>query len=158
RGQRVGLLAGGAPGTQLLRVERAALARLADVAELAPLVAAVVERWLDRLSSSLVHELRPREFELLEAGRAHQLSDGAAAGRTAGVLWIRQEEGRSHYLGRTELAAVSHADVVPLSAHTWLQATGRVRLSALDTGAVLAGSAAWAYLDRFHALALACLA
>src|SRR5262249_3031606 len=56
------------------------------------------------------------------------------------------------------LPAVSHADVVPLSAHTWLQATGRARLAVLDTGAVLVGSAAWAYLDRFHALALACLA
>jgi NHLM bacteriocin system ABC transporter ATP-binding protein len=157
-GQRVGLLASGAPGTQLLRVERAALARLADAPELSPLVAALVEGWLDRLSSSLVHELPPRELELLEAGRAHELSDGAAVRPTAGVLWVRQEAGRSHYLGRAELPAVSYADVVPLSAHTWLQATGRVRLSALDTGAVLAGSAAWAYLDRFHGLALACLA
>src|SRR5207248_1987176 len=37
--QRVGLLASGAPGTQLLRVERASLARLAAAPEFAPLVA-----------------------------------------------------------------------------------------------------------------------
>src|SRR4051794_34572257 len=37
--QQVGLLVSGAPGTQLLRVERAILARLAAIPEFAPLVA-----------------------------------------------------------------------------------------------------------------------
>jgi NHLM bacteriocin system ABC transporter ATP-binding protein len=152
---RVGLLASGVPGTQLVRVERASLARLAAAPEFAPLVATLIERWVDRLSSSLVRDLPPRDIALLEAGQTGDLSDGAAARPRTGLLWIRQDEGRSRYLGQTELPSVASGDVVPLSARAWLQADGQVRVSALDTGALLAGPGAWVHVDHFHALVLA---
>jgi ATP-binding cassette subfamily C protein len=79
QGQAMGLLAVGAPGTQLLRVERANLARLADTPECASTVARLAARWVDLLATSIGHDPWPPDLAPLRDGRLPDPSAGAAS-------------------------------------------------------------------------------
>ena len=78
--------------------------------------------------------------------------------RSPGVLWVRHDEGSSHYLGRPELPSVNGGGPIPLSAHSWLEADQAARILGFETTTLIAHGDWWAALQQFHALALATLA
>ena len=147
------LLAGGAPGTQLLRVKRANLERLAANPEFGGLVAALVERWIDGVSTGLVRGLPPREFAFVEAGVELAVPRDGVARSKGGILWIAHLEGSSRLLGRPDAPLVNGTGRLPLAPQAWLQAHDEVRLDAVDTAGAFVRPEAWADLDRFNDLA-----
>jgi NHLM bacteriocin system ABC transporter ATP-binding protein len=153
----IGLLAAAAPGTRLLRVRRSGLAALGETAEFAPFVAELVEGWVDRLSASMVRELPPRDFELLESGTERALAELDVARARGRTLWVKHLAGSSQYLGRSDLPAIGVNGALPLSPQAWLQAAGPLRLTAVDTHTALGEQSIWEYLDHFGQLALTCL-
>jgi NHLM bacteriocin system ABC transporter ATP-binding protein len=158
RGRSVGILVSGAPGTQLLRVKRSGLARLAETGGFAPLVAGLIEGWVDALSAGLARDLPPRDLHWLEAGREVGLPDRQVVRTRKAVVWVTHRQGRSLFMGRPELPPVNGGGAMPLSPRTWLEVAGPARLYAVQTDAALRSKAAWSDLDRFHDLALASLA
>src|SRR5262249_31110137 len=137
RGRSVGILVSGTPGTQLLRVKRSGFARLAQAGEFAPLVAGLIERWVDELSAGLARDLPPRELHWLEAGRGVGLRDRQVVRPRRAVVWVPHRQGRSHFRGRRELPPVNGGGAVPLSPRTWLEVDGPARLYAVQTEAAL---------------------
>src|SRR5262249_12788675 len=158
RSRSVGILLSGAPGTQLLRVRRSGLIRLAEGGPFVSLVAGLVEGWGDKLSSALARGLSPAELHWLEAGQEAVLGDGKVAGTRKSVVWVTHQEGRSRFMGRPELPPIDASGAVPLSPHTWLEMVGRARLSAVRTEAAIGSAAIWSDLDRFPGLAPSSLA
>ena len=156
RERRVGLLATGAPGTQLLRVRRSSLERLGDTSEFTGLVAQLIDGWVDDLSSGVEQGLPPRDYEPVEPGRELTLPRGGTARTRRGVVWIRQYEGSSRFMGRAAVSADGDLPF-PLSPHAWLESTDPWRLDAVDTRRTLDGRAAWTALGRFQELLLGCI-
>jgi NHLM bacteriocin system ABC transporter ATP-binding protein len=156
-GRQVGLLATGAPGTQLLRVRRSGLERLGAAREFAGMVAELIENWVDGLSSGVDQDLPPRDYEPVEAGRELTLPSGGTVRTRRGVVWISQREGSSRFLGRVDVEAADGDAPFPLSPRAWLESTGPWLLDAVDTRRALEGRAAWAALGRFQELVLGCI-
>jgi NHLM bacteriocin system ABC transporter ATP-binding protein len=157
-GAPVGLVASAAPGTQLLRVRRAALEQLAAGGQFAHWIPALIDTWVTCVSDGLMPGLPPREFTVLEPDTAQNLRADGVARSLAGVLWVRHEQGSSHYLGRPELPSANGAAPVPLSAHSWLEADQSARILGVETATLIAHGDWWPALQQFHALTLAALA
>ena len=153
----MGLIAGAAPGTQLLRVRRAGLEQLAAAGQFARWVPSPVDNWVTCVSDSLLPGLPPRKFTVLEPDTAQDLPADSVARSLAGVLWVRHDQGSSHYLGRPELPSVNGAGrfaLRPIAGWKPTRPHGpRRRDDDPDRPRRLVAA-----LQQFHALALATLA
>jgi NHLM bacteriocin system ABC transporter ATP-binding protein len=154
----VGLLANGAPGSQLLRVRRSTLEEMSNEPDFIDPLAFVVDSWIGGLSGGITHQLVPREFKVLESRQEAVLDAGEIAHTRKGVLWLRHLEGSSSYTGRQDIPPLSGGDVAPISSDTWIDAAEPTRLAVVDTQSALEQHTLWPDLARFHRLVLDCIA
>lgn len=146
-----GLLAVGGPGSRLQALARERLADPGLAAELVPLI----EAWVSGLTEPLRRQRPPKQVKTLEPGAVLALPAGTAALPREGVLWVRAQAGEALLLGQPGLAVGDGR--LPLPDHLWLQAQGKVELSAVGGGDWLAQDPQWTALDHFHRLAFKAL-
>jgi NHLM bacteriocin system ABC transporter ATP-binding protein len=156
RGDRsFGLLATGAPGTQLLRLRASRLRELSRESNYAHDVLNLVEGWVVNLTGGLARGVPPTDYVPLVAGQCVALSAGNLTRPKDGVLWARTREGASHYDGRGGLRVTPEHGYFPVTKPGWLQAAGPVDIdSVLDSEQYLAQPAAGFGLDPFHQVVL----
>jgi NHLM bacteriocin system ABC transporter ATP-binding protein len=150
--RRTALMAVGGPETQLVRVDRSRLDR-----EPSGEVAALMDGWILKLSSALAQGLPPKGSEQLEPVEAVVLEAGQAAHARKTVLWVRHLEGSSQWMGLPGLP-VTGDGYFPITNRAWLQTVSRSKLGVVDTETFIRQDSAWSGLDRFHQLALDCIA
>jgi len=150
--RRAALLAVGGPETQLVRVDRSRLDR-----EPPGEVAALMDGWILKLSSALAQGLPPRGSEQLEPVEAVALEEGQTAHARKTVLWVRHLEGSSQWMGLPGLP-VTGDGYFPITNRAWLQTVSRSKLGVVNTETFIQQDPAWSGLDRFHKLALDCIA
>lgn len=155
---RPGLLIANTPGTQLLKVQRSVLEQMAGDAENADAIVHMLDGWVDGLTSGMVRGLPPRLFKVAHDGKETVLADGEVARARAGSLWISQVEGTTRFCGRDDLTVLDSADPFPVSSHAWVQSHGVSIIHASSTRMVIERDQLWPGLERFHTLALHCIA
>lgn len=155
-GMSSGFLAVGRMGTRLRRLPTARLQQLARDEELAPELAALLDRWIVNLSENLTREISPgpvADVPLGEAGEAI-IANQKAARPGKGVVWIEVVEGNLLFVGLEQLIfdqptageragahsmAVKLGDLIeraqrrrslfPLTGHTWVEASNAREVS-----------------------------
>lgn len=153
-GRPIGLLVSGTLGTQLLRVRRQNLARLAESPGLRPQVSGLIDTWVNGLMNGLDHELPPREFRTIEPGVELTLRRAEMVRARRGVLWTTHLEGSSHFLSRAELPVGDGETAVPLTPAGWLETTGPSRLVGVETLPAFERVDLWRSVDAFDDLVL----
>ncbi len=150
------LLASGSPGAKVLRLSQLRLRELCAELEYTDVIVSLSNAWIVGLSSGIAKEMAPKDALLLEGGES-ALQPQQAALPKKGVLWVRHDEGRSQFMGRSELPARDADGFTPLCKHTWLKADGACRLRAFDGEGYCAQEPSWTSLAAFHRLALAAI-
>jgi NHLM bacteriocin system ABC transporter ATP-binding protein len=128
-----GLIATGKGGTQIRRIPRAELGRLAGSnPEMAKVVAGLVDAWVGGLSARLTRDIfpRPQADVLLVRDKATELEKGKKARSEDGVLWVDIAAGRFLFISMTTLMPAARRVRFPLTPQTWLELTGDLS----DTG------------------------
>ena len=151
----VTLLAVAHPGTRLFATRPSVFTRLAREPSRVPALAAAIDGWVSALGDGVPRHRAPRRFAELRPGGEMRLGgdDEERTARSGGVVWVRQVAGRSHFLGREELA-LEEAWLFPLCAATWLESDGESLLSCVTTGHLLRSGTLWEGLGRFHQIFL----
>ncbi len=155
-----GLLAVGAPETQLLRVDRQMLEQEAATTDGADAMMAVIERWVETLCGAMAEAVQQGAQQRttdrvldLEAGGDVSLTTGSHARGRNGVVWVRHSLGHTHLLGRDELL-VNGAGFTPLAHDVWLEAREPSRLEISDRARLGDPAVVFDGLDRLHMLVL----
>ncbi len=156
-GVGVGVLAVAAPAARLLRLEPAAVRRLAAEPALREPLAVLLDGWLSLLAAALATEPGPRAFTELRRGTQVDLEAGRPARCREGAVWVRQVSGASALLGRPDLT-VAAGELAPVAAESWLVAAEPSCLTVSGGAHLVAGDDLWAALARFHGRWLATLA
>ena len=151
-GQRLGLLAVGAVGTTLIRVQVADLARLQGVAELRDAVTQAIERWVTGLSAGLGRTIvpQPRAEVTLAPGESASILSGQRIRPARDVIWLRHSTGQSLLIGMEDIAGQDAGVPVPLTLDTYVQALGAGDVAALSTADVVQTRDVWPALDAFY--------
>lgn len=145
------LTAVGTPDTMLRHLPWSRLAERAEAPAALPELAAAAEPWVSHLLAPLAGRA-PKKFQPLEAGGRVSCEEGEAVVRThEGLLWVRQVEGVSHFLGDPELA-LGEGEIFPLPEAGWLVLPAPSQVAA-EAGPSSADELALA-LGRFHAFFL----
>jgi NHLM bacteriocin system ABC transporter ATP-binding protein len=150
--REMALLAVGGPDTQLVQVDRSRLER-----EPPGEVASLMDHWVIKFSSALAQDLPPQGSEQLEPIEEALLEEGRMAYARKNVLWVKHLEGSSQWMGLPALSLTGDG-FFPITNRTWLQSISRSKLCVVDTETLIRQDPAWSGLDRFHGLALDCIA
>ncbi|MBZ0283976.1 MAG: NHLP bacteriocin export ABC transporter permease/ATPase subunit [Anaerolineae bacterium] len=154
-GRGYGLLAVGVAGTRLLLIQRTQLEAMAHEPETVSSIAALIEDWVNGLSTGLaVNMIQPRKIELLEVGIETSVEPKVLARPRKGIAWISVQTGIARFMGWEELPLMGDDDFLPISESTWLQAVNAATFQALDTETFLKLPIAWACLENFHRMVL----
>ncbi len=152
------LLAVGARGTRLLRVEARRLLEIARAAGCEAGLAGGLDGWVRGLTAQIDRTASPKAYRALRPGAAESLDGEGIALRTAdGVVWVRSLDGPLWFLGRPELA-LPPGVWLPVTDETWVVSGGAAHIEVLDTPALLAeagGGSLWDGLALFHGFFLA---
>jgi NHLM bacteriocin system ABC transporter ATP-binding protein len=154
---RVGLLATGGPGTQLIELQRTSFEEIAREPDSVDCVASLLDSWISGLSSGITHDLPPRTYQLLEPNEEITLSMGQIAHSKQYVLWVHLVEGSARFSGRRDMPLQPGDDLIPISSQTWLQAMDSCKLCGVDTRTAIEQRTLWPNLQRFHRLILDCV-
>ena len=111
-GASMGLLAGGIPGTRVLRISRSLLLERTD-GEGTAFAANLADRFLEGLGRGIVKDIvpQPRVKQSIAAGRS-ELAPNRPAGSES-LLWGEMEEGRALFVGTEDLAPGSGLFALP---------------------------------------------
>jgi NHLM bacteriocin system ABC transporter ATP-binding protein len=142
----VGVLAVGGQGAEAVVLDRALL----DDGN-------ALERWIVRLSSTLLPTSADWSAQEAEPGTARELGAGEQLrGPRHGIAWIGVERGEVRLGGSASTYRVGDPPL-PLSAATWIDAPADASIRIIDAHAILATDP-WPAIDRFHAQAMTCIA
>jgi ATP-binding cassette subfamily C protein len=151
------LVAVGLPDTRLLELPPARLREKADSDELARDLAALLDGWVEGLTSGVARGQIPQRPSLLEHDLTTYLEHGGTVTPGRGALWVRHVEGQSHFFGKAEVTLVKGDDLFPLSSRGWLAAGEGAAIRAASTDTLLRQDGLWAGLVRFHEAILVCV-
>ena len=144
--KQVFVLAVGGPGAEALSLDRV----LIDDRE-------GLETWTVRLCSAIPKPAADWGTREAEPGEEIELKAGQQLrGATNGVVWVSVERGEVRLAG-TASACKAGDPPLPLASGTWVEALGDACVRVLNGDAVLSGDP-WPTMDRFHALAMLCIA
>lgn len=149
------LLVSGAVDTRLLCIRKSRLRQLARTARHRPLVAEIVDSWVDLVFQSMVGErTMPREFRTLEAGTSGPFPTGTTLTTGGGMLWLQQQQGNARFLEIENLPPTKGRKYFPLPRNTWLEIVDEAGYTALATGDWLRKDPSWTSLELFHSFVL----
>lgn len=154
-----GLIAVGGPDTALLRIPFDRFQELTVDPEWGSAACLLLDGWLAGFSLGVRKGMAPKTFTLLDAGKETTVEEAGDVRPESGVLWVRQSDGVSLYMGREDIAPISGGEEwFPLCSDAWLHVSAAAVFQSVGTVAYVAGNASWAGLDLFHKLAMECLA
>jgi len=163
----IGLLASGVVGTEVvelpLEVLRRSMESATDPEERAD-AAALIDRWVGAVSAGVTRHIhpKPRSDVQLPSGVQREAAAGQRIRPQRGIGWVRQDVGRSLFIGMEETGSQGGSGVsdvparTPLSQESWIQPLQPARFDSIDTAAALAEGSVWAGLAQLHSLTLSC--
>lgn len=155
-----GFLATGTASTDLRRLDRDAIGRLAREPEMGELVAALVDGWVAALGARLTRDVFPRPEAQVVLGEAESvpIAPGQRARPGRGVTWIPVAGQPLLFVGMGGLLPKQPPGWFPVAPQTWVEpdGAGAAALTTRGTVDVLAGGHLWAGLDHFHEVLCEC--
>ena len=155
--QHVALIGIASPNTRLLRVNLRYLKELEPDGKPNLSAASLVEDWVSRLSAALTAAAPPKAYTVLEPGKEVRVPAGRSAVSVRQVVWVRQLQGTTRFLGDSQAGAPLTHDYFPVSSHTWLTAETDTSFECYDTTSYLAADLRWSGLHCFHEASLSTL-
>jgi NHLM bacteriocin system ABC transporter ATP-binding protein len=157
-----GFLATGKAATDVRRLDRDAVERLAREPEVTDLLAGLVDGWVAALSARLTRDVFPRpEAQVALDGdetRDVRLAPGQRARPGGGVVWVPVAGEPLLFVGMGSLLPKVPSGYFPLAPQTWVEpdGSGSVALKTRGTADLLAAGLLWAGLDHFHEVLCEC--
>ncbi len=143
--QRLGVLAVGGQGAETLVLDR----KLIDDVE-------VLQYWIARLCASIAVPAVGWGAREAQPGATFTLEAGAQIRAPAlGVVWVAVDSGEIALMGSSRVCRAGNP-VLPLASGTWAEA--RVQACVRVVDGAMQGPDAWPAIDRFHELAMGCVA
>lgn len=154
-GASMGLLAGGIPGTRVLRISRSLLLEQTD-GEGTAIAAFLADRFLEGLGRGIVKDIvpLPRIKQSIPAGRT-ELGPNRPAGSET-LLWTEMEEGRALFVGTEDLAPGSGLFALP--PNCWIVPLEQCVVRSIPTGELLRRGEFAAVFDAFCEMIFSSLA
>jgi ATP-binding cassette subfamily C protein len=154
-GATMGLLAGGIPGTRVLRIPRSLLLEQTD-GERTAITAFLADRFLEGLGRGIVKDIvpLPRLKQSIPAGRTELVPNRPAGSET--LLWTEMEEGRALFVGTEDLAPGSGLFALP--PNCWIVPLEQCVVRSLPTGELLSRGEFAAAFDAFCEMIFSSLA
>jgi NHLM bacteriocin system ABC transporter ATP-binding protein len=143
--QPLGALAVGGQGAETLVLDR----RLIDDRE-------ALATWIGRLCSAIAEAAAGWGAREAQLGATFTLEAGdriRAPGH--GIAWVVVDDGEIALMGSKRVCRFGDP-ALPLASRTWAEARGETRVRVVDSG--VQGSDLWPAIDRFHELAMGCVA
>ncbi len=150
----VSFLAIGGSETRVLKIETSRLQQMGQEDEYNLQVANLVDSWVRGLSSCISSSLPPKECVRLEADHEVELPAGGSICAQNQILWIKQEDGQSHFMGNPNWPISKDSPGLPLSNYTWVQATDKSKLKGFSTDIFICAGSNWLDLQSFYQIAL----
>ena len=149
----------GHEGSELVQLRRDDLRRLARDHEYAAMISQLVDQWLEQLSASVSHDVRPlpKADEVLVGGKQVLLPRGKIARARRGIVWIQVMRGEALYLGMEGVSLTGEGvPVLPLSPDTWVESYDDNLLSCFSTPTAITQPTFWMGLALFHEVLFQC--
>jgi NHLM bacteriocin system ABC transporter ATP-binding protein len=141
----IGLLAVGGQGAEAIVLDRALIERDGEA----------LAAWIARLSLAIADVTAGWDAREAERGSAYELEAGQQLRAPShGVAWIAVGRGEIALMGGGAVCR-SGDPYLPLASGTWCEARGATAVRVVADA--VPGSDPWAAIDRFHALAMACV-
>jgi NHLM bacteriocin system ABC transporter ATP-binding protein len=155
-----GFLATGKASTDVRRLDRDAIERLAREPEVTGLLAGLVDGWVAALSARLTRDVfpRPEAQVALEEAEEVRIAPGQRARPGRGVVWVPVAGEPLLFVGMGSLLSKDPPGYFPLAPQSWVEpdGAGAVALKTRGTADLLAAGLLWAGLDHFHEVLCEC--
>jgi NHLM bacteriocin system ABC transporter ATP-binding protein len=149
----------GQEGSELVQLRRDDVRRLARDHEYAAGIGQLIDRWLEKLSTSVSRDVRPlpKADEVLVGGKRVMLPRGKIARARRGIVWIQVLRGEALYLGMEGVSLEGEGvPLLPLSSDTWIESYNDNLLSCFSTPAAITQATFWMGLALFHEVLCQC--
>jgi NHLM bacteriocin system ABC transporter ATP-binding protein len=157
---KTAVIAAAAANTQLLRLRRTRFQKL-ESRPLANLTAdpiALLEGWVNNLSSAVSTSTPPKSFTELHAGET--LDAGAEpkpVTAVKGILWVKVLGGKAYFQNNRAIEAIDGIGHFPVSSAGWLQPQPQSHIVALNSKQWDEADPEWQSLETFHNTVVECL-
>jgi NHLM bacteriocin system ABC transporter ATP-binding protein len=155
-----GFLATGKASTDVRRLDRDALERLAREPEVGGLLAGLVDGWVAALSARLTRDVFPRPEAQVALGGPDsvRIAPGQRARPARDVVWVPVAGEPLLFVGMGSLVPKEPSGWFPLAPQTWVEpdGAGTAVLKTRGTADLLAAGLLWAGLDHFHEVLCEC--
>ncbi len=154
-------LASGKMGTEVRQIPLARLRQVAADPMLSEHVAALVDKWIEGLSSRLTRDIPAVSSDLaLDTAKAVALVPGKRAKAGKGVIWVQAPSTTMMFIGLGMVGLDESRPMFPLTPRTWIElpadggegVTPRLR----GTASAVKEDALWAGLDLFQQVLCEC--
>ena len=149
----------GQEGSELVQLRRDDVRRLARDHEYAAGIGQLIDRWLEKLSTSVSRDVRPlpKADEVLVGGKQVVLPRGKIARARRGIVWIQVLRGEALYLGMEGVSLEGEGvPLLPLSSDTWIESYNDNLLSCFSTPTAITQATFWMGLALFHEVLCQC--
>ena len=142
----------GLPDTELRHVPRAAFAG----PEVAELVAAQVDAWVNDVAAAIARDVipRPRPERFLSAGEEADAVSERVLSTRRGVVWVSCPKGNAAFLDTGE-ATPDGPGLLPMSVHSWITLFTPSPVKVTSSRALAADGLLFSAVTEFHRVALA---
>ncbi len=150
-----GFLAVGKVGTKVHRLTQAQFHSIGMAPALNEEVAALVDRWIEKMSQGLTSDIAPRPFfdHGLRPDETVELEPNQQARSAKGVIWVEAKGGDLLYVGLEQLILSGLRVFFPITPDSWIGSTSMgetITLKAWPTRSVLPRPSIWWGLEMFH--------
>ena len=149
-GSNVLILGFGAAGTELIELPLSALVEIGGTVEMAPRVAAIVDRWVADLCRLAGSDLPPAAPLNIRPGNCIEMNRGQAVQPQAGVVWAHHDAGSTRFLGSPRATPFPPGQVTPVGRDAWLVAEEPTQLTVVNGAEAIVREGYWAGLHAFH--------
>jgi len=148
------LLAVGFPGSEVVRLDQSQMKELLADEATAAEFAALVDKWIQELTSAISKRRLPKNAGPLKIGENQKYPAGAAVSPTNRVSWLLDANSDIRFLGQMNVADAAPVEAFPIAASGWITLNGAGTFSSVETPQVLGDDRFWTGLQRLHELVL----
>jgi NHLM bacteriocin system ABC transporter ATP-binding protein len=157
--QDAALVASASPETQLLCLSLDHLLENGNGVRDEDSGARLLETWIMRLTTALSEDVVHGPFLNLDPGNTIKVPEQSKAiVPREGVVWVKHNQGKSHYLSNSDLPAIDGRGFFPVTRHGWLQAEPESEIYSVDSNTRWHGEDVAGDLREFHVVAMSYLA
>lgn len=152
----MGLVISQMPDTEIISFPISRLRDMAQNTQYRALLMQLTDAWIEKLGGTATTKIPPKDYKAFETGRQITLKANQSARPKKGVMWVKQLEGESLYVGN-ESVPFPMDTFIPLSAQTWIETKQNSVFEFMTSDEYFVMYPEWDGIHLFHNLLLTCI-